>query len=116
VFDVKLLLVKMDVPMDLCVVCLLELDKYSKRPQLIPCSGRQCKVKIHRVCSSTPISATDYVLMKKQNEVFDYFCPKCSSHPSTSGSTTTRQVVAVENLALPVVLNFFYFFYVKVAY
>ncbi|EFX70914.1 hypothetical protein DAPPUDRAFT_256499 [Daphnia pulex] len=73
-----------------------------KRPQLIPCSGRQCKVKIHRVCSSTPISATDYVLMKKQNEVFDYFCPKCSSHPSTSGSTTTRQVVAVENLAIPV--------------
>ncbi|EFX65890.1 hypothetical protein DAPPUDRAFT_264042 [Daphnia pulex] len=92
----------MDVPMDLCVVCLLELDKYSKRPQLIPCSGRQCKVKIHRVCSSTPISATDYVLMKKPNEVFDYFCPKCSSHPSTSGSTTTRQVVAVENLAIAV--------------
>jgi hypothetical protein len=56
-----------------CCVC--ELLIAGRKPQFVQC--KSCKLFLHRTCLPVALSSTDYVLMKKHNQPFDFQCVKC---------------------------------------
>ena len=68
----------------LCAICVRGYSDLNKRgtPQLIPCSGPNCAVKIHRVCSPRAIAPAEYLKIRNRGDGdYGYFCPKCLATP-----------------------------------
>jgi hypothetical protein len=55
--------------------CMCEILIAGLKPQLMQCLS--CKGFMHRKCFHNGLSTTDYVLMKKNNEPFQFNCMKC---------------------------------------
>ena len=109
---------------NLCALCNLAYDKYSRRTQLIDCCGKGCKIKIHRECHIPEISRVEFVRMKNAKEIFNFFCNKCGCTPKTSpliGDFTlsffllailpTTSSVLVQSAADPSILGDFTLFF-----
>ena len=78
----------------LCFKCKKDFRQQRNPPTIICC---ECKEAFHRTCLLPgTLTAQDYVLKKKNNEVINVKCPICS--PST---TVTKNRAAVKNPAEP---------------
>ena len=62
----------------LCGTCNLPYNRFSARPQLIPCARMACQVKIHWQCHLPKMDSKEFLVTKRYGK-FSFVCPKCTT-------------------------------------